>query len=362
MTGFNVAARRIAITLAGVCFSVAVPHAAAQIGFRYEQIEIDAGDEVALAGTLRVPDADGPVPAVVLITGSGDHVRDQIISGAPMFRWLADHLAACGIATLQIDTRGTGDSTGVGYPIQTTAGRVADVRRCVEFLRARAEIDPARVGLLGHSEGSMIAPLVCERDPAIAFCVLLACPARPGREIFVQQQMLGTESAPAEERAAIRAAIDNIVEVSLAEPTQDELRAAADDVLVAFGRDRATLTPESSAGIVRIHSAPWYVEYLASDPERPLRLLTVPTLAIYGAMDEQTPPRLDAPRLATALAEAGNDDCTIRIIPDEGHFFLRSPGAAPGDHAWGTARLNPDMMRMVGQWIADHTRAASALP
>lgn len=333
------------------------PLSAAQVGFRCEEVEIAAEEGVALAGTLRLPDAQGPVPAVVLITGSGDHVRDQVISGAPMFRWLADHLAARGIATLSIDTRGAGESTGVGYPEQNTTGRVSDVQKCVEFLRMRPEIDPERLGLLGHSEGSMIAPRVCAQDPAISFCVLLSAPARPGREIFITQQMRGLRDAPQEKRDALRTALERMIDASMNEPTPESMQAAATDVLVAFGRDRASITPDDCAGIIQTHSAGWYLEYLSSDTEQWLRKHKVPTLAVYGALDRQTPPGLDAPRLAAALAEAGNADHAIRVLPGEGHFFLISPGMDPGQHRYGTARLSPALLEEVSGWILEQTTA-----
>ena len=153
---------------------------------RREEVVFSSGD-IVLAGELTWPDGDGPHPAVVLISGSGDQDRDSDIAGFRLFAVLADHLAGAGVASLRIDDRGVGGSTGDGLQA-TLQARAADVEAAVDVLRSRDGIDAGRVGLVGHSEGGIVAPVVADRTDGVAFVVLLATPAVLAAEILAAQQ------------------------------------------------------------------------------------------------------------------------------------------------------------------------------
>ncbi len=144
------------------------------------------GEGVRLGATLTVPSGQAPFPAVVLIAGSGGHARDEAVFGHPIFLVLADYLTRHGIAVLRYDKRGIGQSTG-DFATATSMDFTADAGASVAYLKTRPEIDPRRIGLVGHSEGGIIAPILAERDPAVAFIVLMAGPGLPGDQIIMAQ-------------------------------------------------------------------------------------------------------------------------------------------------------------------------------
>jgi dipeptidyl aminopeptidase/acylaminoacyl peptidase len=144
---------------------------------------------VKLAGTLTYPDSVGPFPAVILITGSGPQNRDEGILGHRPFLVISDYLTRQGIAVLRVDDRGVGGSTG-NFSQATTEDFVEDVLAGVEYLKSRKDIDSSRIGLLGHSEGGLIAPLVAVKSPDVAFIILMAGPGVTGEKIIMSQSEL----------------------------------------------------------------------------------------------------------------------------------------------------------------------------
>jgi hypothetical protein len=146
-------------------------------------------DEIRLAGTLSTPPSGGPFPAVLLISGSGPQDRDETIVGHKPFLVLADHLTRLGVAVLRVDDRGVGQSTGQFLEC-TSQDFADDALAFIEFLKAHSKIDSRRIGLIGHSEGGLIAPLVAARSADVAFVVLMAGPGLTGEEIFYLQGAL----------------------------------------------------------------------------------------------------------------------------------------------------------------------------
>ena len=167
--------------------------------FRSDEV-VFANGEIVLAGEVTLPDGDGPYPAVVLISGSGAQLRDSDVAGFKVFAVLADELAERGIASLRFDDRGVGGSGGDGLAA-TIEDRAADVEAAVELLRSRDDIKADNIGLVGHSEGGMVAPFVANRSDGVAFVALLAAPAVPGAELLKTQQLdlLGLAGAPQDE-------------------------------------------------------------------------------------------------------------------------------------------------------------------
>lgn len=266
--------------------------APADAPYTAEQVRIPTGHGYELAGTLTVPEnPTGPVPAVVLITGSGPQDRDSAIPQVPgyrPFRQIADTLGRRGIAVLRVDDRGVGASGG--HPARaTTADFADDVRAEVAWLRGRPEIDGARIALAGHSEGGIIAPMVAVSDPRIRAVVLLAGPAWTGRRISDYQlagAWRGMGKTPAQ---------------------MDSMKATNDP------------QRESMAGKV-----PWIRFWLDYDPLPTARKLRAPTLILQGATDRQVSPE-QAEELAAATRGGGNRDVTVRVFSDVNHLFLMDP-------------------------------------
>ncbi|MFP4519842.1 MAG: alpha/beta hydrolase [Oceanicaulis sp.] len=301
----------------------------------------------ALAGTLLVPDdAKG---LLVFITGAGPHPRDQVISGAPMFAELAEALAEAGWASLRVDERGVAGSTGEITP--HALARVQDVVATIDFAAAQG-LGP--VGLLGHSEGALIAPLAeAGRPEAVDFLVLLGAPAAAGADVWIDQQMANTrahfgEAATPERLGAARSALEAIVAASIA-GDEAGVHAAADALFRAWEAPQEIWEDGTAAGFAdRMASAEMEV-FLSLDPLPGYRGSADPRLAVYGDLDTQTAPELNAPRLMEASAPG---QTTLVILQDQDHFFLRGEGLAPGEHAFGEMRLAPELPQAIADWLA----------
>ncbi|HZG41866.1 MAG TPA: DUF4019 domain-containing protein [Longimicrobium sp.] len=289
-----------------------------------EEVTVNAGGHT-LAGTLTLPkDARGRVPAVVLITGSGAQDRDShspLIPDYRFFRQVADTLSRRGIAVLRMDDQGWGASRG-DPSRATTADFADDIRAGIALLRARPEIDPGRIGLAGHSEGAIIAPLIAAGDPRIRAVVLLAAPSRTGNRVVDFQ---------------VREAL-----------VADGLSGAALDSAFA-----AAVAARSGAAEV-----PWVRWFLEHDPLPVVRQLRAPVLILHGATDRQVTPD-QAPELQAALRAGGNRDVTVRVFPALNHLFLPdAEGTAdPARYArLPEKRVPAQVLGSLADWLAQRLR------
>ena len=258
--------------------------------------------------------------AVVTITGSGAQDRDEYISLVKdyrPFRQLADSLGRRGIAVLRMDDRGFGGSGG-NAATATSADLADDIRAGLAFLRDRPEIDGSRLGLVGHSEGGLIAPMVAATDPRLAGIVLMAGTSRPGRPILEFQ---------------IRNGI-----------TQDTSRSP---------RVRDSMLAGVPAYVDSLaKSQPWLQYFLEYNPATTARRVTVPALIVQGGTDQQVTPD-QAPELRDALLAAGNRDVTMKVFENLNHLFIYDPNGFPGGYtALKSGRVEPAVIGMVVDWLA----------
>lgn len=315
-----------------------------------------ADPKVVLAGTLLTPATGVGGTAVLLITGSGGHRRDQIISGAPMFRWIAEDLAAAGVATLRLDDRGVDASTGPKVSQSTTADRVEDMRAALDWLRGRDAGHFASVGVLGHSEGAAIAAKLAARDDSLAFAVLLGAPALKGSDVWVGQnmEMLRTRGGvkDAEVLGKVERNLREVVALSISGAPPDAMRSNG---VALFAVNNVDVTKAENAkmldGFVGRMSEPWMRYFLADDPAAALAQMRLPVLALYGSDDHLTSPSQNAAPLVTAMLAAGNHDFSLRVLPEQDHFFLRAPGKPVGEHVFGKMEIDPALLREIRSWI-----------
>ncbi|XBQ16738.1 MAG: alpha/beta fold hydrolase [Oceanicaulis sp.] len=299
-----------------------------------------------LAGTLLVP--DNPKGVLVFVTGAGPHPRDQVISGAPMFAELAEALAEGGWASLRVDERGVEGSTGEITP--HALARVQDVVATIDFAASQG-LGP--VGVLGHSEGALIAPLAeAERGRAVEFLVLLGAPAAPGSEVWIDQQMANTrahfgEAATPEKLQAAEDALTALVAASI-EGDDAGVEEATDALFRAWGAPQDIWEDGTVAGFAERMASPEMEVYLGLDPAAGYAASTDPRLAVYGDLDTQTAPDLNAPLLMDASAPG---QTTLVVLEDQDHFFLRGEGLAPGEHAFGEMALAPELPAAILDWL-----------
>lgn len=279
---------------------------------------------VTLRGTLTLPGRapGGRVPAIVTISGSGPQDRDATPAGFPQYRLyyqLADTLGRRGIAVLRLDDRGAGSDAGSATV--TTADLADDIRAAVSWLRTRAEVDGARIGLVGHSEGGTIAPMVAATDSGVAAVVILAGLVSPGREIVAFQQ---------------RYMVDSVARLS------GQRRNA---VLAQYARNTDSMAA----------AMPWMKFFLDYDGRQTAGRVRAPVLILHGEKDYQVP-MAEAERTAAAVRAGGNRDVTVRVFPGVNHLFLTDPGVGFSYEKLPSFVVKPDVMGALADWLSERFR------
>lgn len=332
--------------------------------FPYQELEVSipvaaapldpkrAGEMITLAGTLSLPAGEGPFPAVVFVTGSGSQDRDETIMGHKPFLVISDALVRRGIATLRLDDRGVGKSAGTAERA-TTLDFVEDVRSELGWLAARPEIDRRAIGVLGHSEGGLIAPIVASKDDRARFIVMLAGPAMTGEQILYAQEALLARLRGASE-AQIRqdrAAAERLYRQLRTAKTDTAADAAVDAFIASDPRQRA----EREAGRARLRS-PWLRTFLALDPVPYLEKVRVPVLALAGELDLQVP-KDNPPIIERALRRGKNRDATVQLIPGVNHLFQHGKTGAPFEYGTIEETFAPEALQRITDWVV--ARAAA---
>lgn len=327
--------------------------------YQVQEVKVPQPDGgFVLAGSLTRPEGTAPVPAVLLITGSGAQDRDESLMGHKPFLLLADALTRAGIAVLRVDDRGVGGSGG-SMATATTEDLARDAAAAYDWLRAQPGIDPSRVGLLGHSEGGMIAAILAGRRPDVGFAVLMAGPAQPGDALLVEQAGLLTGAAGAD--AAFVDALRKVLATLVAkakDPTlaPAELAGALRGMLLASASDLPAGCYEVLDPYVAMLSSPWSRWFVAWDPAPALAAMRCPTLALYGERDLQVPAGSNAP-LARAAFDAGGlgERATVRVVPGANHLFQACTTGSAMEYAQIEMTIDPSTLKELVDWVRTTT-------
>jgi len=313
----------------------------------------NAAGTARLAGTLTVPPGTGPFPAVVLIHGSGAINRDGDVFGHKTLLVLADHLSRHGIAVLRYDKRGVGKSTGTRKDA-TMLDLAADAESAVRFLRGRTEVDARRLGVVGHSEGGMIAPLLASRDPALAFVVMLAGPGIRGDLLLVEQQalMAAARGTPTAIVARDRALNQALYAAMVAAPDLSSARSAATRILQA-AEQRGEMPPGAAASLVERFGTPWFVGLMRYDPAPVLLAVRQPVLVLNGERDLQVPAAPDMAAIRTALQH--NPRAVVRELPGLNHLFQHAKTGAGEEYVQIEETFAPAALETISAWIVSTT-------
>jgi len=316
--------------------------------YREEEVSYQnkAAVGVTLAATLTLPQGKGPFPAAVLITGSGPQDRNEALMGHRPFLVLADYLTRHGIAVLRADDRGVGKSTG-NFATATTADFATDAEAGVAFLKTRPEINPHKIGLIGHSEGGVIAPMVAARNADVAFIVMMAGTGVRGDEIIAEQTRLITEAGGATHEAAEKAAAQQRELLALVRHEKDS--AALEGKL----REKlADELPEAQVGTaLRQLSSPWLRYFIDYDPAPVLRKVKCPVLAINGEKDLQVSPQQNLPAIRKALEEAGNKHFEVVELPGLNHLFQAAKTGSPNEYGQIEETISPLALEKIAGWV-----------
>lgn len=336
--------------------------------YREEEVSYENGAaKVKLAGTLTLPKSERPAPAVLLLSGSGPQDRDESLMGHKPFLVLADALTRRGIAVLRVDDRGVGGSTGA-TSTSTSDDFAGDTLAGVAYLKTRKEIDPAKIGLIGHSEGGLVAPLAASRSPDVAFIVLLAGTGVTGEEILYRQGELilkagGVNAARlAEQRETQR----RMFEVLKSEPdpaaAEKRMQQIADESAAKLeGDERAKAAAAGQARAqVKAVLSPWFRYFLSYDPRPALEQVRCPVLALNGEKDLQVDPKQNLPEIEAALKAGGNADFTCRELAGLNHLFQTCQTGSPNEYGKIEETFAPAALELIGDWILERVAKNSA--
>jgi pimeloyl-ACP methyl ester carboxylesterase len=323
----------------------------------------NAPAKITLGATLTIPQGNGPFPAALMITGSGSQDRDESILGHKPFAVIADALTRRGIAVLRVDDRGVGKSTG-GPADSTSADFATDVAVGIAFLKTRPEVDPKSIGLIGHSEGGLIGPMVAAKSPDdVAFLVLLAGTGVNGAEILKAQSALILKAVGASDDV-LKAQGRLLTEVTAVIATDKDEKAAASRI-EALAKASLALLPEAErkalgdskaleTGLGRINS-PWFRFFLTFEPKTVLTKVRCPVLALNGEKDLQVPPEQNLPAIESALKSGGNDRITTKTLPGLNHLFQHCKTGAPSEYASIEETFAPEALTLMADWIVATT-------
>ena len=301
--------------------------APADAPYTAEEVVVKTPAGHTLAGTLTLPKGVShahPVGAIVTVTGSGPQDRDEALGleGFRPLRQIADALGRRGMAVLRMDDRGTGSSGGT-FKGSTSADFAEDVRAGLAYLRTRSEIRDNRLGVLGHSEGAVIAPMVADKEPALSAIVLLAGVAQPARSALHFQIKNGYEhdtNLTPVKRESLIAAI----------PAKIDAMMAAD---------------------------PWMKFFLTHDPAATMRRVQTPVLILTGSRDQQAAPAQVA-LMEAAFKEGGNTNVTARVLPDLNHLFVHDTDGFPKNYVKlpPPVMMQADVVELIAEWLAQRLR------
>ena len=314
--------------------------------YREEEVTYrNEGAAIQLAGTLTIPQGKGPFPTVLLITGSGQQDRDESLLGHKPFLVLADHLTRKGIAVLRVDDRGAGKSGG-NFAASTSADFATDVEAGLAFLKTRAEVDKSKLGLVGHSEGGMIAPMVAARNPGVSFIVMMAGTGVTGAEILPAQVAAIMESSGQSHEEALKHAANEREILALFEQN------ASEDVIDKKMHEIASSVPdEQRKAQLKALQSPWFRFFLKYDPSVDLRKVRCPVLAINGEKDMQVLADQNLPAIRKALEAGGNKHSEIEKLPGLNHLFQTAKTGSPSEYADIEETISPVALNRISSWI-----------
>lgn len=342
--------------------------------FSYKAEDVKVENKAAgltLAGTLTLPKGSGPFPAAIMITGSGAQDRDETLFAHKPFLVIADALTKAGIAVLRCDDRGTGASTG-DFGKATSVDFATDVKAQLDYLKGRKDIDAKKIGLIGHSEGGLIAPMVAAERKDVGYIVLLAGTGLDGMQILKLQNalILKAMGMPEEEVKQGVEVLAKALDLITKGPDGPELDKKLDAILneqiarekaakkakgdTNEGDDASTLA-QARAGFARLKS-PWMTYFLGYDPRPALRKVTCPVLAVNGEKDLQVPPKENLAEIEKALKEAGNSSYKIVEFPNLNHLFQTSKTGSPTEYPNIEETVAEPVLKVLTEWVVETTR------
>lgn len=327
---------------------------------RFENVK----DTVALYGTLTLPNKEGQFPAVVLISGSGPQNRDEELMGHKPFLVLSDYLTRNGIAVLRYDDRGTAKSKGI-FSTGTSFDFSNDAEAAFNYLLTRKEIIPNKIGLIGHSEGGLIAPMIAARNNNVGFVVMLAGTGLSGDQIMLLQQELiaradGAKESDIEKTRSTNKAVFDIVRKN---ENPNNLNAELTNYLktelekdTALSNSLGMSIDDYIKSTLKQITSPWFQYFLKYDPKQALAQVKCPVLAINGEKDLQVPPKEDLAAIKKALKKGGNKNFVTKELPGLNHLFQECKTGSPDEYGEIEQTFSPIALKEILKWLTTITK------
>ena len=321
-----------------------------------EEVKIyNAKDDIILAGTLTLPEAyNQNTPVVILISGSGPQDRDETYMGHKPFLVVADYLTRKGIAVLRYDDRGVGESTG-NFEKATTADFSNDVLKIIEFLKNRTDIDTHNIGLIGHSEGAIIAPKVANSSKDVSFIIMLAGTGILGKNVSIQQA-LDYRNFPVEDEEKYKEYVQEAIKIAASGKddtiVKNELRTFYEDskVLTSILPQNIDKT-EFIENLVRRRTNPWIRYFYNYNPSEEIRKIHVPALALYGSNDTQVPPKYNLKPVEEALQKSNSGNYEVVLMDGLNHLFQESKTGQVSEYPQIEQTMSTKVLEKISSWI-----------
>jgi hypothetical protein len=320
--------------------------------------------KINLAGTLSLPAKEGVFPAVILITGSGAQNRDEELLGHKPFLVIADYLTKNGIAVLRFDDRGIAMSKGE-FTLATTLDFATDVEAALQYLQKRKEIDQKKIGLIGHSEGGIIAPMVANKSKNISFIILLAGTGIPGDELLLLQQELIGRALGISEDDLKKSKITNTEVFGIVKnaTNSDQMKKDITNYITkSIKSDPESKIPDgiSESEFINMQVSqitnPWMQFFIKYNPALALEKVNCPVLALNGDKDLQVPSKVNLEAINKALIKGGNKKVTIKELPNLNHIFQECKTGLPEEYSEIEQTISPSALTEILNWIQIQTK------
>ena len=313
---------------------------------------------------MSLPTKEGFFPAVILISGSGAQNRDEELLGHKPFLVIADYLTKNGIAVLRFDDRGTAMSKG-NYATATTLDFASDVEAAVQYLLTRKEIDQKKIGLIGHSEGGIIAPMVAAKSKKVSFIILLAGTGIPGDELLLlQQELIGKASGISDEDLKkTKSTNSEVFEMVKKAKNSDQLNVDITEYITkSLKLDSKAKIPDgiSESEYIAMQmsqiTSPWMQFFIKYNPALVLEKVKCPVLALNGDKDMQVPSKVNLDAINKALVKGGNKKVTSKELPNLNHLFQDCKTGAPQEYSEIEQTFSPSALVEILNWIQIQTK------
>lgn len=310
---------------------------------------------IQLSGTITRPDKEGRFPAVVLVSGSGPQDRNEELMGHKTFLVIADYLTRHDIVVLRYDDRGTGKSGGA-FSTATTFDLALDAESAIHYLKNHSSADTTRTGIIGHSEGGLIASIIAAKNKEdVDFAVLLAAPGVPGDELILHQGKLIQEASGMSHEDILREnhLREKLFQIVKNNPDGQVAKDSAEAVFYDHFKDTvidANMKTMINMQISNMFS-PWFRKFLVIDPYLFLSDISCPVLVLNGEKDLQVAPGQNIPEIKKALKEAPAEDYEIRVLKDLNHLFQHAETGLPNEYADIEETISEDVLELMVEWI-----------